>query len=260
MTLRRLAAGAGLAVLLSALPPPVSAHHEKPANCDLPPDLVRLNRPLFATAATLKRDKRLVAVAIGSSSTAGYGATDSAHSYPARLAEELKQRWPSSEVTVVNRGVGGETADQVLARFDADVIALKPQLVLWQLGSNSVLKGGGIAGFEASLRRGVERLHAARADVILIDLQYAPRILSQATHVDVLRTLSATARELDVALFGRFALMKRWVDSGRAGQDVLLSPDQLHMSDAGYACVAHALAEAIDGAIKTGPVDMVHRK
>lgn len=260
MTARLLAAGAGLALLLAALSSPVSAHHESVANCAPTAGLVRLNQPLPATAAAIKRDKRLLAVAIGSSSTAGYGATDLAHAYPARLAEELKRRWPSSDVSVVNRGIGGETVDQMLRRFENDVIALKPQLVLWQLGSNSVLKGGGVAGFEDALRRGIERLRAAQADVILIDVQYAPRILSGASYADVLRILSAVAGELDVALFRRFALMKHWVESGRAGHDVLLSADQLHMSDAGYACVAHALADAIYDAVVGVPADIVVRR
>jgi lysophospholipase L1-like esterase len=35
---------------------------------------------------------------------------------------------------------------------------------------------------------------------------------------------------------------------GREGAGLLLSRDGLHMSDLGYRCMAHALAEAIEGA------------
>jgi lysophospholipase L1-like esterase len=236
------------AAWLVLLAPPAAAHHERAAACKASAELARLQRPLLETAAAIKRDKRLLIVAIGSSSTAGYGATDAAHTYPARLASELKLRWPAVEVSIVNKGVGGETAVQMLARFEDDVVALKPQLVLWQVGSNSVLRGGGIAAFEDALRRGVERIRAAHADVVLIDPQYAPRILSRPLYIDVLRTLADVVADLKVARFQRFGLMKQWVSSGQVGSEVLLSPDQLHMSDVGYACVARNLASAIEAA------------
>jgi acyl-CoA thioesterase-1 len=90
------------------------------------------------TARAIRRGEALVIVAIGSSSTQGVGASDQAHTYPALLAEELRRRWPRLAVTVVNKG-GGETADLMLARFTRDVLPYRPQLVIWQTGSNSVV-------------------------------------------------------------------------------------------------------------------------
>jgi acyl-CoA thioesterase-1 len=92
-------------------------------------------------------------VAIGSSSTARVGASNPAHTYPARLAEELRLRWPRLTVQVINSGVGGETADAMLARFERDVLAYSPQLVIWQTGSNSALQGWDIDVYEARERR-----------------------------------------------------------------------------------------------------------
>ena len=37
-------------------------------------------------------------------------------------------------------GVGGEEIGDMLERFDTDVIANKPDLVLWQFGTNSVIR------------------------------------------------------------------------------------------------------------------------
>jgi hypothetical protein len=42
-------------------------------------------------------------------------------SYPNRLAVELRALLPSTSITVINRGVNGETAEEMLARFDRDV-------------------------------------------------------------------------------------------------------------------------------------------
>ncbi len=79
-------------------------------------------------------------VALGSSSTYGAGASTSAAAYPSRLAEELAQRFPGHEITVLNRGVNGEEITDMLARLDTAVIAEQPDLVLWQVGTNSVLR------------------------------------------------------------------------------------------------------------------------
>jgi lysophospholipase L1-like esterase len=43
-------------------------------------------------------------------------------------------------------------------------------------------------------------------------------------------------------------MMKRWGAKSAAAIGLLLSRDGLHMSDLGYRCLAHALAEAIEGA------------
>ena len=77
----------------------------------------------------------------GSSSTAGAGASSPLANYPSRLAVELKQQFPGHDITVLNRGVGGEEVGDMLKRFDAAIVAAKPDLVLWQLGTNSVIRG-----------------------------------------------------------------------------------------------------------------------
>ena len=40
---------------------------------------------------------------------------------------------------MLNRGVNGEDAREMLARFDQSVIAESPDLVLWQVGTNALL-------------------------------------------------------------------------------------------------------------------------
>ncbi len=74
-------------------------------------------------------------IAVGSSSTAGAFASSPDKSYPSRLAVELKERFPGQPITVINRGVNGEEAPDNLARLDTDVIAEKPDLILWQVGT-----------------------------------------------------------------------------------------------------------------------------
>src|SRR5438093_4685192 len=112
-----------------------------PEACSVASDLVRLALPLSRVAQRLADGEPVKIIAIGSSSTAGAGASSRAFSYPSRLEVELRTRFPRASITVVNRGVGGEEAPQMLARFARSVIAEKPDLVLWQVGSNAVLRG-----------------------------------------------------------------------------------------------------------------------
>ena len=73
-------------------------------------------------ATKLKNDQPITIVAIGSSSTAGAGASSEASTYPSRLAIELTERFFGHPITVLNR-VGGEEVRDMFKRFDTDVIA-----------------------------------------------------------------------------------------------------------------------------------------
>jgi acyl-CoA thioesterase-1 len=129
-----------LTVALAApLAPPAAADPARDS-CAAPADLTRLRGRLPRTAMRIARHEGLTVVAIGSSSTEGIGASTPAATYPSRVAAELARRLPRQSVTVLNKGVGGETAIEMLARFDRDVFAQNPDLVIWQAGTNSVLR------------------------------------------------------------------------------------------------------------------------
>ncbi|MBV9262265.1 MAG: hypothetical protein JO205_12940, partial [Pseudolabrys sp.] len=108
--------------------------------CGVPLDIVRLNKPLTHVAHKIASGEPITIVAIGSSSTAGAGASSPAASYPSRLEAELGKLFPRQKITVLNRGVNGEEVGDMLRRFDTAVVAEHPDLVLWQLGTNSVLR------------------------------------------------------------------------------------------------------------------------
>jgi acyl-CoA thioesterase I len=127
--------------LIFGLVLPFSAQAEIPApSCDTPLDLIRLANPLSRLAQKLATHGPITIVAIGSSSTAGAGASSTAKNYPSQLAVELKRLFPTRSFTVLNRGANGEEVDDMLKRFDKDVVVAKPDLVLWQLGTNSVIR------------------------------------------------------------------------------------------------------------------------
>lgn len=215
------------------------------AACNAPAELVRLDHPLLRTGRRLAAGLPLTVVAIGSSSTAGAGASSPAMSYPSRLAVELRTLLPRANVKVVNRGVGGEAAKDMLARFDSEVIAEKPDMVVWQVGSNSVLRGHPLAPAGKLIRDGVRKLKEAGADVILMNPQYAPKVIAKRDAELMVDLIFRAAKEAHVDLFQRFAVMRYWRLTENIPFETFVSPDELHMNDWSYGCVAKLLAGAI---------------
>jgi lysophospholipase L1-like esterase len=215
------------------------------ARCVVPPDFARFERPLRRTARQLEAGRPIRIVAIGSSSTYGAGASKPYYAYPSLLAAELSREFVDHEFKVLNRGVNGDTAVHMLARFERGVIAEQPDLVLWQIGTNTLLNGDPIQPHRSLLHGGIVRLKAIGADVVLINPQYAPRVLARKNLDAMLSLLQQTAQVESVNLFRRFDLMRHWYQVERMPFEAFLSPDKLHMNDFSYACVARALGSAI---------------
>lgn len=212
---------------------------------------VRLTR----VGERLERRQTIKIVAIGSSSTAGSGATTPARSYPERLARELSRLWPHNVVTVLNKGAGGEEVPQMVARFERDVVAEKPDLVIWQLGTNSILRSDGVSRYEPTIQDGIRKLKATGADVIVMDPQYAPKVTGDPDYREMVRIIDRTARIENAALFRRFHIMRQWVRGIGVDLESLVTADGLHHTDRGYACIAEVLAMAIDAAARGTPLE-----
>jgi acyl-CoA thioesterase-1 len=229
------------------------------AACAGPADLVRLDYSLKRVSQKILAHEPLTIVAIGSSSTFGAGASSPELSYPSRLAVELQALVPDSPITVYNRGVNGETAPDMLARFDRDVFSVNPDLVIWQVGSNSVLLERPIAPAATLIQDGLSRLKTAGADVILINPQYAPKVIAKHDADLMVDLIAGAAKENSVNLFQRYALMRYW----RLTEDVpfgkFVSKDELHMNDWSYGCVAKLLAGAIQDVVMRATVTATAR-
>jgi len=227
-----------------------------PLDCTAPDDVTQFKATLPNTARAIRQREDLTIVAIGSSSTEGVGASDRSLAYPAQLAKALRLRWPDLKIRVINKGIGGEDARQMLRRFEEDVLPYKPQLVVWQVGSNYTLRSRDMDAYAAILRKGINQLKAAKTDVILMDLQYAPQVLDKRVHLRMIATMGALANDLKVAVFRRFAIMRHWVSSGKYRMEDIVAKDRLHMNDTSYGCIGKLLALSVSTAariVQTAP-------
>jgi acyl-CoA thioesterase-1 len=225
-----------------------------PAACGAPAALMVLEEAQPRIAARIDRREPLTIVAIGSSSTQGAGASAPELSYPSRLEAALKERFPLVDIRVINRGIGGEDVPEEFARLERDVIAERPQLVIWQIGTNAVLRRDDLVADRMLIERGVAQLKASGSDVVLMDLQYAPRVIARPDHAEMLQLIEEVAeRTAGVALFRRFEIMKHWQAPPEAPGQIsretdaatMIGRDGLHMTDRGYFCLATSLAEAL---------------
>jgi lysophospholipase L1-like esterase len=211
---------------------------------------------LSHVAAKLASGEPVVIVAFGSSSTAGYGATSPEFNYPNRLSAQLHRQYPSADITVVNRGKGGDDAPEMMKRLQTEVLDMKPDLVIWQVGTNAVLRNLDPAETARQVEDGVARIQATGADIVLVDPQYSPKIVERAeTASAIVRLLGKVAQLRHIGIFPRFEVMREWHEQQALPIDSFVIADGLHMNDWGYACFAQLLGDDIIksvGQIKLG--------
>src|SRR5207248_2246886 len=144
------------------------------------------------TETRLKSGARLKVVALGSSSTVGLWVSNSSATYPAVMRQELIRLVPNAQIELINSGRIGDTIPGNVARIDRDVLFHQPDLVIWQLGTNDIAWGGQTKGLEELVVGGVRTLKSRGLDVILMDQQYAPQVLSSSQFTQM-QTIIANA-------------------------------------------------------------------
>jgi lysophospholipase L1-like esterase len=197
-------------------------------------------------AAKLVAGQPVLIIAFGSSSTQGYGATSPEFNYPNRLAAQLHRHYPTADISVVNRGKGGEDATEMMKRLQTEVIDVHPDLVIWQVGTNAVLRNLDPAETAKIVEQGVAKIQAAGADLVLVDPQYSPRVNERPESAGKMVKLLGKVAELrHVGIFPRFEVMRDWHEKQAIPIDTFVIADGLHMNDWGYACFAQLLGDDI---------------
>ena len=158
-----------------------------------------------------------------------------------------------------NFGVGGQLARDMLERIEANVLPMKPSLVIWQTGVNDATQNVGIELFRQTLDRGIKLLKAEGVDVILVDMQFYPKSERVAGYLDYLRAMRAAADAHAIGYFPRHAIMKHMVRSGQHSPEQLLAPDNFHLNDLSYGCLADLMADGIEAQLKGGRLDSANR-
>ena len=243
----RNSAKTGLGLLaLAALAAPVSAQPQPDVltpPCRAPEVDIAAPAPLPRVAAVLQGKTKIRVLAIGSSSTAGVGASSARTTYPAQFEEIVEKSLKGIDFEVINRGVSGEIAADTADRIKAEVEGLKPDLVLWQVGTNDAMRGLPAADVEARIRDTVRWLKDGRADIVLVGVQYTPRLARDEHYRRIREAIQRVAVSENVLLVRRFDAMQ-FIARTKANLE-MLSADGFHLNDLGYHCMAEHVAQAI---------------
>jgi lysophospholipase L1-like esterase len=213
-----------------------------------PPQQAAAGRTTLAGIVQAISAKRAVKIlAIGSSSTVGIGATSSRASYPIRLEDMLEAHFKGKDIDVIGRGVSGEAAEAAAERMRFEVAEIRPDLVLWQVGTNDALARIEIEEFGEVVRETLAWLRSNHIDVVLIDPQYIEQLAQDEHYVKIVDTIEKIADEAKVPLVSRFDLMQALAT--QSGNGSYLAKDHLHLNDLGYRCMAEHVARAIVSAV-----------
>ncbi len=225
---------------------------EVPAACPVSAQAFQANDGLVRSRAALQAGS-LTILAVGSSSIEGVGASAPERGYVPLVEAGLRERFPGARIALVNRGIGGETTADTVNRLQTEIDAARPDLVIWQLGTNDMLRDLTVARVVSDFERGRDILDAAGVDVILIDPQRLPEDTRNpgfrgrnALLAGVSGTIAWLGAREGYAVDPRFGPMSGW--AGLEGGGV--GPDDLHLNDAGYACWAANTVAGLSGALR----------
>lgn len=203
----------------------------------------RFRRPLRGMRRAVRANRNPRVLAIGSSSTVGVGASRPSNTYVARLENNLEAAFKGIDFDVFARGMSGETAEGQSSRMKTTVEDVKPDLVLWQVGTNDALRHVDIESFKNCLRKTLTWLEENKIDVMMVDPQYGDTLAKDAFYETVVAAVAEIAAEKHVLLVDRFEAMREL--SKQNGDTFYLSSDNLHLNDTGHRCMAEQLARAI---------------
>ena len=221
---------------------------EAPRTCEPHAELYSFKLRHFGES--LERRRKPKVVAIGSSSTAGEA---DIMPYPARLEMMLRDGFHHRMIDVLNRGAGGQEAPAEVLRFEPDVFAEQPSLVIWQVGTNAVFRNEAFSfdDVEVAIAVGLRWLKDLPTDVVMMDMQFTPGLVEGEKlrlSEELVGKIARAAEVSGVNVFRRFDLMRHWVkQDGISIEELAREGDEnkLHMSEWATNCATLALFQSI---------------
>lgn len=186
----------------------------------------------------------------------GDSITQAADGYVSLMAALIAARYPDRAIRVVNAGIGGNKAPDMLARLERDVLAHRPDWVTVNVGINDVwhgledsVLGVPLALYEPTVEQIVTRLQAAGAQVVLAtptvigeDIGAAPN-QQLAQYVSALEQIAGRRGVRVAPTHADFLLTLR---AGQAADpDFRMTTDGVHLNAVGNARMALTILETL---------------
>jgi len=186
-------------------------------------------------AENTEREDTQRIVLIGDSITDG-------HTYPLLLQASIKQAGKPVPICI-NAGIAGDTAQGMLARLDRDVFPHRPTLVTLSAGINDVLRGVSTEDYAQDMQAIAVRLKQEKIPLVIL----TPSVLGP-KHADAEKKLAeyiAALRKIAADHGCRIAEVHDTMHAARQQGEVVLEPDEVHLTFAGYRQFTRAILDAL---------------
>jgi hypothetical protein len=197
--------------------------------------------PLPNSAQALQKGGKIRILAIGASSAAMLGVGRDGN--PPLLEQILEKNVKGLDVEIINRGFSGELAEAAGARLKIEVALNRPDLALWQVGTNDAFAHVPVEEFERTVGDTIRWLKDHNVDVILIGLHYMKQLAKNEHYQAIrasLRRITAAENVMRITRYEAMEVLSRTMrENGRP------EPGDFGASEAGYNCMAQYVARAI---------------
>ncbi len=210
----------------------------------------KVKSPAYEGRASLRAVRRAIlekrpvrVVALGASAVVDAGVSSPRATYPVRLENDLEGVIEGLQVEMYARGQSGEIAEGAADRIKAEIAELRPDLVVWQVGTNDAVARIDAETFGGQLRETLSWFASHQIDVVLIDPQYVERLSGDVRYTSIVNEVATVASEMRVLLVNRYETM---ADLARQNPgSSYLANDRFHLNDLGYHCMAEYAVKAI---------------
>lgn len=197
----------------------------------------------------------LMYIALGDSTVYGVGAGSPEGNYVSRLYERLRSVYPHARV--VNLGVSGATAADVLEAQLSRAVSLCPDLVTLSIGPNDITRQRDVQQYERDIEAILRMLRRETSAVVVVnlipDLTVTPRFRGNERAALLSRrvlafneALSRQARAYGAEVVDLYGPSQQEVPR----RPELISADGYHPSDQGYARWAELMWQGVEPRIQ----------
>jgi hypothetical protein len=213
--------------LLTIAPAPARAAVN--ALCRVPDAYLHFPTKLKRTGRLIDA-KRAIRILVVGPAIEGPEVTERRHLH---LAQALAQHLPGVQFVILDSWHGARVAEEDFDRLRGEVEAVRPDLILWEVGTADALASSDPAEFSGVLARAALWARERDIDFIFIDPPYLPRVGHETLYARMVGAISTVSRDIRANLFRRYASMQYL-------QRVIVKPGTPRPH-----CMSELLAEAI---------------
>ena len=229
---------------MAPMPPPLPPEASVMSlQCAVPPHEIATPAPLPATIARLQAGKKLRILAIGAASVQQFDRKNARGNDTSQFANLLGKVLKGVQIEVINRGVSGEVVATASQRLINEAAMIRPDMVLWQLGTSDAISRVPIEQFIETVRATVRRLRDNNIDVVLVGLQYTPQFARDEHYYSMRTALHELATAEQLVHVRRFHAMEF---IARTKANIRVLPDgEFNAGELGHQCMAEHVAQAL---------------